>query len=115
MSRNQNDTFACGATKISLAALGASVFPTTITPPSGCVGVDLQWLSGGSAMILPNALSGKTISGATTPAGIEGFMLPAAIPYSVPGNPMMYLACGSSTTSVIGVNFRYSANGASLV
>lgn len=108
------DTYFCGATAITLNALGSSQFPFQVVPPSGCVGMDLGWTSGGSAMILPNMVSGKTISGATSPASIPGYLIPTTYPYEIPGPAQFYLACGSSTAAVIGINFRFSAGGATL-
>jgi hypothetical protein len=61
------NTYVMGSTQITLAALGASVFPLKVAPPEGCVGMEVQYVSGGSIMVLPNAKTGSTISGATVP------------------------------------------------
>lgn len=107
MSSAQNSTYGLGATQISLSALGASVFPTVITSPANCVGLEIQWLSGGSAMICPNAISGLSIAGATVPANIPGFLIPSSAGIHINGPACFYMACGSSTTAVVGINFHF--------
>lgn len=110
----QRDAFVLGGTQISLAALGVSVFPTKIIPPSGCIGMNVQYISGGSAVICPNAISGVTIGGATVPANILGFLVPVSAGIEINGPAYFYMACGSSTAALIGLNFYFSSGGATL-
>ncbi len=109
------DTYYCGATQIALGVLGASMFPTQIKPPPGCVGMDVQYQSGGSIMILPNTLASGTVSGATAITTIPGYLISTTIALNLAGPIAFYVACASSVTAVMGINFHYSAGGASLV
>lgn len=60
-----------GATQMVLGTLGASVFPTLVRPPSGCVGGQMRLLgaAGSTVQILPNAVAGLNIGGATALVG----------------------------------------------
>lgn len=107
------NTYVMGSTQITLAALGASVFPLKVAPPEGCVGMEVQYVSGGSIMVLPNAKTGSTISGATVPANLPGYLISTTYPLPINGPATFYLANGCSTSAVVGLNFHFSA-GASL-
>lgn len=110
MGVGQENVYAMGATQITCGILGASVFPTKITAPNGCIGMDIAYVSGGSVQILPNALSGKTISGAT--AALTGWPL-TATPYSISGPASFYVAWAGSSQAIVSVNFKFSSSGAS--
>jgi hypothetical protein len=107
------NTYVMGSTQITLTALSGTTFPVKVSAPDGCCGMDVQYVSGGSIMVLPNAKSGSTISGATVPANLPGYLISTTYPLSINGPAVFYLANGSSTSAVVGINFRFSA-GASL-
>src|SRR5260221_6416781 len=109
----QSDIYCMGGTRIVLGVLGASTFPTKITAPAGTQNIYLQYVSGGSIEILPNAVSGQTMAGATA-AGL-GFLVGTSIPYLIPGPAAFFIACGSAVTAVLGIGFQFTAGGATLV
>lgn len=110
--------YVMGATVVTLGTLGASVFPTKVTVPSGCIGYEMKLLSGASgAMILPNYLAGSNIAGATALSAslITGYPL-AAIGSNnlyIGGPAAFYLVSGGATATVA-FNFRFSASGVTL-
>lgn len=104
---SQGDVYYMGATQIALAPLGASVFPTRISPPDACIGGMVQRLSGGSLEIMPSYLANKTISGAT--AGGLGFVLGGSLlPVPFEGPAAFYLGA-SGATVVAGILWKFSA------
>lgn len=111
----QNETYFMGATQVNLNILGASVFPTKISPPAGCVGMQLKALgaAGATIQILPNAgPSGVSIGGAT--AAVAGYPLTLGTDmFPIRGPAAFYLATTGSTATVA-VNFMFSAGGATL-
>lgn len=116
MSSTQNDAYVIGGTCITLAALGASVFPTIVRSPSNSGG-QLKILtlgSGATVQILPVAVSGASIGGATAVgASIVGYPVGTTEIYSWIGPAAFYLA-STTAASVVSVAFKYSAPGATL-
>lgn len=115
MPVGQNDICTIGATQMILGTLGSSVFPTVFSVPAGCVGVQLKLIgaSGSSVCILPNAVSGKTISGATALTAIQGYPLVSGEMYPIMGPAQFYLGCAGASAT-IAVNLFFSSNGATL-
>lgn len=106
--------FAFGATQIQLNPLGSSVFPTLIKPTPGCVGGQMKLVTvatGATVQILPNQISGQTISGAT--AVIQGYPLVTGEMYPWEGPAAFYLAATGSS-AIVAINFQLSA-GATLL
>lgn len=104
---SQGDVYYMGATQIACGPLGASLFPTKIQPPEGCIGGMVQRLSGGTLEIMPSYLANKTISGAT--AGGLGFILGGSLlPVPFEGPAAFYIAA-SGTTAVAGILWKFSA------
>lgn len=116
MSSAQNDSYIIGGTCITLAALGASVFPTIIRSPS-ISGGQLKILTlgaGATVQILPAVVSGASIGGATAVgASIVGYPIGTTEIYPWVGPAAFYLA-STTATSIVSVAFNYSAQGASL-
>lgn len=110
---SQNGTYGVGATVVTLGVLGASVFPTKITAPSGCLGMRFKLLgaAGSTVQILPNAISGVSIGGAT--AAIAGYPLVTGEMYPVYGPAVFYLAA-TGATATVAFAFEYSASGVTL-
>ncbi len=113
MGVGQENVYALGATQITLNVIGASVFPTKITAPAGCCGMDLIAVSGGSINIVPNA-SGITIAGGAAASSLLGFPLSTS-PYRVDGPASFYAGCMGQSSGILGINFRFSSGGATLV
>lgn len=111
MASAQNDTFLMGGTQITLGVLGASVFPTVFRSPSisgGQMSV-LTLGSGATIQILPTAISGVTIGGATAVGtAIVGYPFTTTDIISWVGPASFYLAC-TGATSVVKCLFEYSA------
>jgi len=110
----QKDAFFLGATQLILGTLGASVFPTIVKVPSGAVGLQMKLLgaSGSTVQILPNAVSGASIGGATAITSIGGYPLVTGEMYPIQGPASFYLAAtGASAT--VALNFMFSSAGAS--
>lgn len=106
MAHTQNDVYFMGATQMNIGIIGASLFPTKITPPQYCVGGFIQRISGGTLEILPSELSGKTISGAT--AGGLGFIMGGSLmAYAFEGPASFYIAATGST-AVAGIMWKFS-------
>lgn len=106
MSR-QDEVYYLGATQIAMGPLGASLFPTLVKPPEGCVGGLVQRISGNTLEILPSYLANKTISGAT--AGGLGFILGGSLAaYAFEGPAAFYLAATGATT-IAGIMWKFSA------
>lgn len=114
MSNKQIGFF--GATQVILGTLGASVFPTKILPPAGCVGGQMKLLgaAGSSVIIAPNQISGATIAGATALTTIQGYPLVTGEMYPWVGPAQFYLAAAGATATVA-INFHFSVGGASLI
>lgn len=111
MSSVQNDAYALGATQITLAALGASVFPTMVKSPSMGGGQIIVGTlgSGATVQILPLAISGASIGGATAVgASIAGFPISATVGYSWEGPAAFYIA-STTAASIVSCVFKYSA------
>ena len=111
----QKEIYGIGASQIILGTLGASVFPTKIVPPSGCVGMQLKLLgaAGSTVQILPNLVAGASIGGATAITTIPGYPLVTGEMYPIAGPAAFYLAAtGASAT--VAVQFLYSASGCTL-
>lgn len=115
VSAEQNAIFGLGATQLVLGTLGASVFPTVIRPPVGCVGIQLKLLgaAGSTVQILPNAISGASIGGATAITTIGGYPLVTGEMYPLEGPACFYLAA-TGATATVAINFRFSAGGSTL-
>lgn len=109
----QSEASVLGATVITLGTLGASLFPTRIQPPSGCIGLEMKLLgaAGSTVQVLPNYLSGKTVAGAT--AAIEGYPLVTGEMYPIYGGANFFLAATGATATVAMI-FKYTS-GATLV
>jgi hypothetical protein len=114
---SQDKTHVMGATVLTLAALGASVFPTKISPPPQCTDFKMKVISGVSGVfILPNYSPGINIAGATAFSAslINGYPLNAIGvdngPYNGPAN--FYLATIAAAT--VAFEFRFSASGVTL-
>lgn len=116
MASAQNDTFLMGGTLITMAPLGASVFPTIFKTPTisgGQFYVDTLG-SGATIQILPTQIAGASIGGATgVGASISGYGIATSQVISWIGPAQFYLAC-TGATSKIGALFEYNALGASL-
>lgn len=114
MSAQQNDFFYVGASVINLSILGASVFPTVISPPAGCMGMQLRLLQGGTVQILPNAISGSSVGGAT--AVVQGFPLVTNELYPSNGimGPSSFYVATTGSSAKLAANFFFTAGGASL-
>lgn len=111
MSSAQNDTYIIGGTLITLGTLGASVFPTVIKSPSISGGqMTVATLgSGATIQLLPTAVSGASIGGATgVGASVSGYGFGTADIISWVGPASFYLAC-TGATSVVKCLFEYSA------
>lgn len=104
----QKEIFGLGATVVSLTAMDGTHFPTKISPPAGCAGFFMKVLTGASTGILPNAVSGASMAGATT---ITGYHLPVGTDYRIDGPAVFYL--GAMATSTVQFCFWFS-QGASL-
>ncbi len=110
-----SDPFFVGGTQIILGTLGASVFPTKITPPAGCVGMQFKLMgaAGSTVQIIANQITTGTVSGATSITGLGGYPLITGEMYPFYGPASFYLACtGASAT--IAANFMFSAAGTTL-
>lgn len=109
------DAYYMGGTQMVLGTLGASVFPTRIVPPPGCVGMQLKLLgaSGSTVQILPNAASGASIGGATAITTVGGYPLVTSEMHPIYGPAAFYLAA-TGATATVAIMFRYSDGGASL-
>jgi hypothetical protein len=99
MAQNQSDLRVLGSTILTLAPLGASIFPTKFSSPSGSVSGSLKFLNGSTVEILPNILPGQTVSGATK--GGLGYFLGAAEIYQFAGPANFYIAATGSATAQI--------------
>jgi hypothetical protein len=116
MASAQNDTFLLGGTLITLGQLGASVFPTIVKSPSISGGqMTVHTLgSGATVQILPIAVAGASIGGATAVgASLVGYPFSSSDIISWVGPASFYLA-STGAASVVKVLFEYSAQGASL-
>ena len=99
MSVMQNDTFAVGATQINIGINSASVFPTLIKPDTSSWGGQLKIVgTGGTLQILPRAISGASVGGATN--ALSGYPLGATEVYSWQGPAAFYLQSSGATTTV---------------
>lgn len=116
MASGQTEAYFIGGTAITLGALGASIFPTIISSPASSGG-QLKILtlgSGATVQILPLAVSGASIGGATaTGASITGYPLGTTEIYSWLGPARFYLA-NTTAASVVSVAFKYGGAGATL-
>lgn len=111
MSTTQNDTYLIGGTMITLAALGASVFPTVIKSPSISGGqIIVSTLgSGATVCLLPLAIPGLNIAGATAiGASIAGFPISTTQGFSWEGPAAFYLA-SATAASTVQCLFKYSS------
>jgi hypothetical protein len=102
-----------GATQITINALGASVFPYKFQSGAGSIGGQLKLLSGTTVCIVPNAVSGASIGGATAITTIGGYYLQTSEMYPWYGPASFYIAT-TSATAVISSLINYTAGGASL-
>ena len=114
----QNDVNLMGATTITLGVLGASVFPYWFKCPPGCVGGQIKLLgaAGSTVQIMPNAVSGASIGGATanaTGSSVQGYPLVTAEMFPWVGPASFYLAATGATATVAAC-FEFGAGGASL-
>lgn len=109
----QHDAYGLGATQITLGVLGASVFPTVFKCPSGVCGVQFKLLgaAGSTVQILPTAIVGATVGGAT--AVIAGYPLVTGEMYPIDGPSSFYIAATGATATVAAL-FIYSAQGVTL-
>jgi hypothetical protein len=113
MGAYQKDVYFMGATVLNLSILGASVFPTAVKPPAGCVGMQIKALSGGTIQILPNAgTSGVSIGGAT--AAISGYPLALGTDMFITPGPAAFYMAATGSSGTVAINFMFSAGGASL-
>jgi hypothetical protein len=106
----QNDTFAMGGTLMTIGVLGASVFPTMVKSPfsGGQFYIDTLG-SGATIQILPTAVSGASIGGATAAgASVSGYGIGPSQVISWVGPAAFYLAC-TGATSKIAMLLEYSA------
>lgn len=111
MSSAQTDSYALGATQITLGVLSGTLFPTLIKSPSLSGGrLQLQTLGAGATVqILPLAMAGATVGGATqVGASLIGWPLVVATPVTFNGPAAFYLAC-TGATSIVSILFDYSA------
>jgi hypothetical protein len=111
MSSVQNDTFIIGGTLITLGTLGASVFPTVVRSPSLSGGQILVGTlgSGATIQVLPTAVSGASIGGATAVgASISGWPISTTVGFTWEGPAAFYLAC-TGATSIVQCLFKYSS------
>jgi len=103
--------FGMGATQIALNVLGASVFPTLIKPPAYCAGGMLKLITvaaGATVQILPNAISGASIGGATAITTVGGYPLVTGEMYPWHGPAAFYIAA-SGSSATIALNFYLTA------
>lgn len=111
MALTQNQTHVIGGTLLTLRPLGASVFPTAFVSGPNVMGGMIKLQTGGTAVILPNAIVGATIAGAT--AFIEGYPLSASMPISWVGPANFYVGAAGATCTVGAL--LYYGTGATLV
>lgn len=107
MSSAQNDTYVIGGTQLILSPLGASVFPTPVKSPSIAGGQFRAITTGGSICLMPTAVSGASIGGATAQA-YPGWLLGASETIAWVGPASFYLS-SLGGTSVVQFLFEYSA------
>lgn len=112
---NNDQVYFKGATQIILGVLGASVFPYKFSAPSGCIGGQLKILgaAGSTIQVIPNAVSGASVGGATAITTMGGYPLDSGeiFPWYGPAN--FYLAC-TGVTGTVAACFEYTAGGATL-
>lgn len=115
MGNSQNEVYVMGGTQMVLGTLGASVFPTLVSPPSGCVGIQYKLLgaAGSTVQIVPNAISGASIGGATAITTIGGYPLVTSETSPIIGPASFYLAA-TGATATVALNFLFSSGGATL-
>lgn len=113
----QNEVFFMGGTVITIGILGAATFPYKITSPPGCIGGQIKLLGavGSTVQILPNAVSGSTIGGATSLIGgsLTGYPLVTSEMFPWYGPANFYLAC-TGATATIAACFEFTSGGATL-
>lgn len=106
-----------GATVITIGTLGASVFPFKLTSPAGCIGGQIKLLgaAGSTVQILPNAISGVSIGGATAGGSslTAGYPLVTQEMFPWYGPATFYIAATGATATVSAL-FEYTSSGASL-
>jgi hypothetical protein len=111
MASAQNDTYVIGATMMTLAPLGASVFPTMIKSPSisgGQLAINAI-ATGATVAVLTSGVSGLNVGGATALAAtIVGYPLASTDVFSWVGPAAFYIASAGSTAQ-IKMMFEYSA------
>jgi hypothetical protein len=105
-----HDVAVIGATQFSVPVLGGSTFPVKFSVPAFCIGVQLSVVSAGNSGIcylLPNAISGATVGGATNVANVLGYPLPGSIgkttqteAFPVDGPASFYLAAQGNACTV---------------
>lgn len=107
--------FYLGGTQLTLGILGASVFPTKIYPPAGCVSLRYKLLSGAGSTVhvLPNLMVGASVGGATAISNVGGYPLVSGEMHIVNGPATFYLAA-SGATATVAILFEYSAHGTTL-
>lgn len=112
----QTDPCFVGGTQIIIGTLGASVFPTKIVPPAGCVAMQFKLMTAGATLqILPNAISGLNIAGATSITGLLGYPMPPSTTEAYPFyGPSSFYFAATGATATVAANFMYSATGATL-
>jgi hypothetical protein len=108
------DPYYAGGTQITLRPLGASVFPTKIVAPDGCMTMQFKVLSGSTVQILPNQVSGITIAGATSLAAIGGYPMTTTDMYPFYG-PISFYMASAGATAVVAANLLFSASGTTLI
>ena len=109
----QNEVQFMGATQITINALGASSFPYKFQSGSGAIGGQIKLVTGTTVCILPNAVSGASIGGATAITTVLGYYLATSEMYPWYGPASFYIAT-TSATAVISAVIQYAAGGATL-
>lgn len=104
-----------GATQMILGTLGASVFPSLIRSPSGCVGGQMVLLgaSGSTVQVLPNAVSGASVGGGTAITTLGGYPITTSQTFTWDGPAAFYLAA-TGATATVAINFKFGEGGCTL-
>lgn len=116
----QNEAYVFGATVVTLGTIGASVFPTKISPPPGSVGGQMKLLgaAGSTVQVLANQISGLAggIAGLTTiGASVAGYPLNAVgVDNSIYTGPASFWLAATGATATVAITFRFSASGTPL-
>lgn len=112
----QRDIYVVGGTQVIIGTLSSTVHPYLVTPPAGCAELQVKLLgaSGSTVQILPNAVSGVTIAGATVITAIGGYPLITGEMYPIQGPAAFYLGA-TGATATVAISFWFTSLGATLI